>query len=77
MGKVSKVALVIIAVPVIEADTVARLGGDEFAVLLPQCPIPQAKAIADKLRVAIESYRLEGGARLTAAGPAQRSAGSM
>jgi diguanylate cyclase (GGDEF)-like protein len=42
-----------------KADTVARLGGDEFAVLLPQCPIPQAQAIADKLRIAIETYQLE------------------
>ena len=42
-----------------KADTVARLGGDEFAVLLPQCPIPQAQAIADKLRIAVENYRLE------------------
>jgi diguanylate cyclase len=42
-----------------KSDTVARLGGDEFAVLLPQCPIPRAQAIADKLRVAVESYRLE------------------
>jgi diguanylate cyclase (GGDEF)-like protein/PAS domain S-box-containing protein len=41
-----------------KADTVARLGGDEFAVLLPQCPIPQAQAIADKLRAAVESFRL-------------------
>lgn len=42
-----------------KADTVARLGGDEFAVLLPQCPIPHAQAIADKLRVTVERYRLE------------------
>ena len=42
-----------------KADTVARLGGDEFAVLLPQCPIPQAQGIADKLRAAVESYCLE------------------
>jgi len=42
-----------------KADTVARLGGDEFGVLLPQCPIPQAQTIADKLRVAVDDYRLE------------------
>ena len=42
-----------------KADTVARLGGDEFGVLLPQCPIPQAQIIADKLRVAVDDYRLE------------------
>ncbi len=42
-----------------KSDTVARLGGDEFAILLPQCPIPQAQALAEKLRGAVESYRLD------------------
>lgn len=41
-----------------QTDTVARLGGDEFAVLLPQCPTPQALAIAEKLRTAVERYEL-------------------
>lgn len=40
-------------------DTVARLGGDEFAVLLPTCPIPQATALAERLRRVVEEYRLE------------------
>jgi diguanylate cyclase len=40
------------------SDTVARLGGDEFAVLLHRCPAPQALAIAEKLRAAVESYAL-------------------
>jgi diguanylate cyclase (GGDEF)-like protein/PAS domain S-box-containing protein len=40
-------------------DTVARLGGDEFAVLLPTCPIPQAAALAERLRQAVEDYRLD------------------
>lgn len=40
-------------------DTVARLGGDEFAVLLPTCPIPQATALAEKLRLVVETYRLD------------------
>ena len=42
-----------------KSDAVGRLGGDEFAVLLPECPIPRAQAIADKLRVAVVDYRLE------------------
>ena len=41
-----------------QTDTVARLGGDEFAVLLPQCPTPQATAIAEKIRAAVERYEL-------------------
>ena len=41
-----------------KSDTVARLGGDEFAVLLPQCPLPQAQVLAEKLRSAIHNYRL-------------------
>ncbi len=40
------------------SDTVARLGGDEFAVLLHRCPAPQALAIAEKLRAAVEAYAL-------------------
>ena len=40
------------------SDTVARLGGDEFAVLLHRCPVPQAAAIAEKLRAAVEAYAL-------------------
>ena len=39
------------------SDTVARLGGDEFALLLPNCPLDQAKQIADALRRDIENYR--------------------
>jgi len=41
-----------------QTDTVARLGGDEFAVLLPQCPAPQAMALAEKIRAAVERYEL-------------------
>lgn len=41
-----------------ESDTVARLGGDEFAVLLKRCPLENARTIAEKMRVAIETYRL-------------------
>lgn len=40
------------------ADTVARLGGDEFAILLRGCPLPRAVEVAEKLRLAVEVYKL-------------------
>lgn len=33
-----------------EMDFVARYGGEEFAVLLPQCSLPDAAAIAERIR---------------------------
>ncbi len=51
-----------------KSDTVARLGGDEFAILLPQCPMPRARALAEKLRAAVEAYRLEWEGRSHAVG---------
>lgn len=47
-----------LAAQVRQTDTVARLGGDEFAVLLNRCPLPQAQALAEKLRSAVVDYRL-------------------
>ena len=41
-----------------KSDTVARLGGDEFAVLLSRCSLSQGREIAEKLRSAVEMYRL-------------------
>ena len=41
-----------------KSDTVARLGGDEFAVLLPQCPLARSRELAEKLRAAVDDYRL-------------------
>ncbi len=41
-----------------KSDTVARLGGDEFAVLLPHCPVPRARVLAESLRAAVDAYRL-------------------
>ena len=41
-----------------KADTVARLGGDEFAVLLGECPLGQGRQVAEKLRNAVDEYRL-------------------
>lgn len=40
-------------------DTLARLGGDEFGVLLENCPVGEARQVAESLRVAIEEYRFE------------------
>lgn len=39
-------------------DTVARLGGDEFAILLRGCPLHRALAVGEKLRIAVQAYRL-------------------
>ena len=34
-------------------DVLARYGGEEFAVLLPGCPLPQARRAADRLRTLV------------------------
>ncbi|NJN22254.1 MAG: diguanylate cyclase [Leptolyngbya sp. RL_3_1] len=39
------------------ADTLARLGGDEFGILLRQCWVPDAKALAENIRAAIHNFR--------------------
>lgn len=41
-----------------KSDVVARLGGDEFAVLLPGCPVGQAREVADKLCAGVRAYEL-------------------
>jgi diguanylate cyclase (GGDEF)-like protein/PAS domain S-box-containing protein len=38
-------------------DTLARLGGDEFGVLLADCPLASALAVAEKLRARIGAMR--------------------
>ncbi|HHJ36016.1 MAG TPA: EAL domain-containing protein, partial [Gammaproteobacteria bacterium] len=38
-------------------DIVARLGGDEFGIILENCGLKQATAIADKIRQKIKDYR--------------------
>lgn len=38
-------------------DTIARLGGDEFALLLPDCPLPQARTIAETALACIKDFR--------------------
>ncbi|GAA3896930.1 hypothetical protein GCM10022228_04650 [Halomonas cibimaris] len=45
----------IVAWEVRRSDHVARQGGDEFAVLLPSCTLPQARNIADSLRIAVSN----------------------
>jgi len=39
-----------------DSDTVARLGGDEFAIFLPNCDLPQAREIAEKIRKLISDF---------------------
>lgn len=39
-----------------DADTLARLGGDEFGVLLDNCPLEQAKIVADLLRQTVKDF---------------------
>jgi diguanylate cyclase (GGDEF)-like protein len=36
-------------------DVAARIGGEEFAVLLPRCDHNQARAVAEKLRAAVDN----------------------
>ncbi len=40
-----------------EHDVLARLGGDEFGILLPNCPVEQAREVAERLREAVREYR--------------------
>ena len=39
------------------SDTFARLGGDEFGVLLENCPIEDAKFVANTLRQTVKNFR--------------------
>ncbi len=40
-------------------DVLARIGGDEFALLLSNCGLDDARRVADKVRAAVEAYRIE------------------
>jgi diguanylate cyclase (GGDEF)-like protein/PAS domain S-box-containing protein len=40
-------------------DVLARIGGDEFALLLANCRIDDARRVAEKLRDAVDAYRIE------------------
>lgn len=48
-----------------ESDTLARIGGEEFAVLLDRANLADARVAAERLRVAVESARLELGNEVT------------
>jgi diguanylate cyclase (GGDEF)-like protein len=43
-------------------DTLARIGGEEFGLILPEVGIDGARALAEKIRVAVEdaTFRFEG-----------------
>ncbi|PKO71444.1 MAG: GGDEF domain-containing protein, partial [Betaproteobacteria bacterium HGW-Betaproteobacteria-17] len=47
-----------------ERDTLARLGGDEFALLLENCSIPDALAVADTFRAEVQRFRFKWGDRI-------------
>jgi diguanylate cyclase (GGDEF)-like protein/PAS domain S-box-containing protein len=40
-----------------ETDTLARLGGDEFGVLLENCPLENARKVAEELRQTVTDFR--------------------
>ncbi len=40
-------------------DILARIGGDEFGLLLTNCRIDDARNVADKVRAAVDEYRIE------------------
>src|SRR6478672_2804848 len=39
------------------SDVLARLGGDEFGVLLEDCPLDQARGIAEEMRRTVREFR--------------------
>ena len=49
-----------------ETDFAARYGGEEFAVVMPNTPLSGAMLIAERLRDAVESLRIEHPASLAA-----------
>ncbi len=40
-------------------DVLARIGGDEFGLLLANCRIDDARRVAEKMRAAVDAYRIE------------------
>ena len=46
-------------------DVVCRYGGEEFAVLLPETPVAQAAAVAERARQAVEAAKLLSGRPMT------------
>ncbi len=39
-----------------DSDSICRYGGEEFSIILQDCPLTQAKQIAERIRVACESH---------------------
>jgi diguanylate cyclase (GGDEF)-like protein len=44
-----------------ETDLVARIGGEEFAVILPESKAPEVRAVAEKIRIAVEDIQFTPG----------------
>ncbi len=40
-------------------DVLARIGGDEFACLLTNCRLDDARRVAEKIRAAVDAFRME------------------
>lgn len=49
-----------------QTDIPVRWGGEEFAILLPETELAGAEALAERIRQAIEAYRFEDFAHITA-----------
>lgn len=45
-----------------DGDVLCRYGGEEFALILPRCPLPQARALAENLRVRLAALTLDSAA---------------
>lgn len=42
-----------------QSDFAARLGGDEFGIILPACGLARAEELAERIRVSVESLRID------------------
>lgn len=42
-----------------QSDIICRYGGEEFTIILPQCPLPIAVSVAERLRLSIEKAVVE------------------
>ncbi|WP_198552517.1 cache domain-containing protein [Psychromonas sp. MB-3u-54] len=45
-------------------DVIARIGGEEFTVLLPGADLNTAKAVAERIRVAVQKMVVDGGVKI-------------
>ncbi|HEY4203867.1 MAG TPA: EAL domain-containing protein [Xanthobacteraceae bacterium] len=57
-------ATAILQVPLRRGDILARLGGDEFAILIENCSIEAATAIAERLRQSVQDTDFEWNGRI-------------